>query len=115
MRRRRPARRRRRRRRRGRSRRRRRKRRWWQRRRRRGLELLRADDNKTGFRGVKRDGRTAGRPFAARPKRDGRDKYLGNFATAEEAALAVARHLAAQGQEQEEEEEAAAVPAPGGG
>ena len=50
-----------------------------------GLALLRAE-NDTGFKGVSRSRET----FQARLWQDGRNKSLGNFATAGEAALAVA-------------------------
>ena len=65
-----------------------------------GLSLLRAE-NATGFKHVCL-GKNVSKPFQAQLRQDGRDKYLGYFATAEEAALAVARFL---GQE---------VPAPPG-
>jgi hypothetical protein len=71
-----------------------------------GLTLLRAE-NVTGFKGVSRAGRSASKPFQAMQKHDGRDKHLGNFATAEEAALAVARFLGPEGVT------AALAPAPG--
>ena len=57
-----------------------------------GLALLRAD-NATGFKGVARDDRRSSKPFQAQLKHGGRHKNLGTFATAEEAALAVARFL----------------------
>ena len=55
-----------------------------------GLALVRAE-NSTGFKGVYRGGAksSAGKPFKA----ELRNKSLGYFATAEEAALAVARFL----------------------
>ena len=56
-----------------------------------GLTLLRAD-NPTGFKHVSRYG-DASKPFKAQLKHGGRHKNLRNFATAEEAALAVARFL----------------------
>ena len=56
-----------------------------------GLALVPAE-NATGFKGVCRDN-TKSKPFLASLKRDGRKKHLGHFATAEEAALAVARFL----------------------
>ena len=48
-------------------------------------------ENKTGFKGVSRQGGHL--TFKAQLTRRGRNKYLGTFATAEEAALAVAREL----------------------
>jgi hypothetical protein len=61
-----------------------------------GLVLQRSAKNATGFLNVKHiytyDGRTNRRkPFAAQIYSDGRHTCLGNFATAEEAALAYAR------------------------
>ena len=44
---------------------------------------------------MSRAGRSA--PCSRRCRSDGRDKHLGNFATAEEAALAVARFLGPEG------------------
>ena len=55
-----------------------------------GLTLLKAD-NKTGYFGVKLTNPGQPKPFAAQVWRGGRDVYLGSFATAEEAALCVAR------------------------
>ena len=70
-----------------------------------GLTLLRGrSDNSTGFKGVSYDPTWASKPFKAQLKHGGRDHYLGNFATAEEAALAVARFLGPEG--------AAAAPTP---
>ena len=60
-----------------------------------GLVLLRAE-NATGFKGVFRNNRPA-KPFQAKLKRDGSQDHLGYFATAEEAALAVARFLGPEG------------------
>ena len=60
-----------------------------------GLTLLRAE-NATGFKGV-RLGNNVSKPFQAVLWHGGRDNYLGNFATAEEAALAVARFLGPAG------------------
>ena len=60
-----------------------------------GLALLRAE-NPTGFKGVYRDDRNS-KPFRANLRHGGRKQYLGNFATAEEAALAVARFLGTEG------------------
>ena len=60
-----------------------------------GLALLRAE-NATGFKYVRRDDRKS-KPFQAQVKQDGRNRSLGNFTTAEEAALAVARFLGPEG------------------
>ena len=65
-----------------------------------GLALVRAE-NSTGFKAVFRNNSPA-KPFQAKLKHDRSQDHLGYFATAEEAALAVARFL---GQE---------VPAPDG-
>ena len=58
------------------------------------LELVRAE-NPTGFKYVSFDSRQnhASKPFKAELRDGGRHKYLGTFATPEEAALAVARAL----------------------
>ena len=61
-----------------------------------GLALLRAE-NATGFKGVNRGGKHTSKPFQAQLKRGGRMEYKGIFATAEEAALAVARFLGPEG------------------
>ena len=57
-----------------------------------GLTLLKAD-NKTGYFGVSLDKRlsAAHKPYQARVRRGGKDVHLGSFATAEEAALCIAR------------------------
>ena len=56
-----------------------------------GLTLLVAE-NKTGYFGVTHQpGRS--KPFLARVKQGGKEASLGSFATAEEAALCVARSL----------------------
>ena len=60
-----------------------------------GLALVPAE-NVTGFKGVSRTG-NASKPFQAMLRREGRDKYLGTFVTAEEAALAYARALGPDG------------------
>ena len=61
-----------------------------------GLALLRAE-NSTGFKGVGRQ-HSASKPFMASVMKRGNSKtYLGSFATAEEAALAVARFLGPEG------------------
>ena len=60
-----------------------------------GLALLHAE-TATGFKAVNLSGH-ASKPFKANLKHRGRNKHLGNFATAEEAALAVARFLGPAG------------------
>eukprot|EP00964_Phaeocystis_antarctica_P036694 scaffold20950_cov46-Phaeocystis_antarctica.AAC.1 len=72
-----------------------------------GLTLLVAE-NKTGYFGVhlKNPGRP--KPFAAQAWRDGNQVSLGCFATAEEAALCVAR--SPEGQAAAAKAEAAPVP-----
>ena len=64
-----------------------------------GLTLL-VSDHKTGYFGVCLDRPGKPKPYQARVWRGGKDVSLGNFATAEEAALSVARspegHAAAQ-------------------
>ena len=63
-----------------------------------GLSLLRSE-NSMGFKCVSRDDRKS-KPFQAQLRHGGRNNHLGTFATAEEAALAVAgflRQRAAEG------------------
>jgi hypothetical protein len=55
------------------------------------LTLLLVADNKAGYFGVKLDKPGLSRPYQARVRRGGKMVYLGYFATAEEAALCVAR------------------------
>ena len=58
-----------------------------------GLTLLLADNNKTGYFGVLHmPGRP--KPYLTQVRRGGQQVSLGSFATAEEAALAFARHHA---------------------
>ena len=53
---------------------------------------LQPSEGKTGFRGVSKDcGKALAKPFKASVRRAGKQVHLGYFATAEEAALAVAR------------------------
>ena len=61
-----------------------------------GLTLVRAE-NPAGFKFVSRDSRCVSKPFKASLKHGGRDNHLGIFATAEEAALAIARFLGPEG------------------
>ena len=55
-----------------------------------GLKLEPADTT-GGYKGVTKDKRLWSKPYQAKIRRDGKEKYLGTFATAEEAALAFAR------------------------
>ena len=55
-----------------------------------GLTLLEAD-NKTGYFGVHLDRACKTKPYQAQVRRGGNMVYLGSFATAEEAALCIAR------------------------
>jgi hypothetical protein len=71
------------------------------------LTLLVAE-NTTGYFGVNLDRRGLPKPYQARVKRGGKYVYLGVFATAEEAALCVAR--TPEGQAAAAERVAAAVP-----
>ena len=60
-----------------------------------GLSLVPAS-NATGFKGVShRSG--SSRPYKAEIGQNGKQRYLGSFASAAEAALAVARHLGPAG------------------
>ena len=61
-----------------------------------GLVLVRAE-NATGFKGVYRSDRHISKPFKAQLWHGGRINNLGTFATAEEAALAIARLLGPAG------------------
>ena len=61
-----------------------------------GLTLLRAE-NSTGFKRVTLESRSVSKPFKATAWHGGRNKHLGMFATAEEAALVVARFLGPEG------------------
>ena len=55
-----------------------------------GLTLLLAE-NSTGYFGVTLSNSGSSKPYKARVTRGGKKVHLGNFATAEEAALRVAR------------------------
>ena len=62
-----------------------------------GLTLMRSESSSSGFRGVSIDlRRNQSNPYKAHARRDGKRIHLGSFATAEEAALCVARASAAQ-------------------
>ena len=53
--------------------------------------VLRVAENKTGYFGVRLDNPGRAKPYQAKVWRDGKAVFLGSFATAEEAALCVAR------------------------
>ena len=55
-----------------------------------GLTLLKAD-NKKGYFGVNLNNPGKAKPYVARARRGGKQVHLGYFATAEEAALCIAR------------------------
>ena len=55
-----------------------------------GLTLL-VGENKTGYLGVRHEPKSKRNPYRAQVRRSGKDVHLGNFVTAEEAALCVAR------------------------
>ena len=75
-----------------------------------GLTLLRSD-NSTGFKHVAKQSDTLRKPYVAQPSHGGRQEYQGMFATAEEAALAVARFLARSQESSGEKPPRAAAPA----
>ena len=75
-----------------------------------GLTLVRAD-MPSGFRNVYMHPRNLVRPFEPKVTRDGKQVYLGYFATAEEAALCVARTPEAKANIMEAEARAAAAKA----
>jgi hypothetical protein len=60
-----------------------------------GLELARSYQNETGFKGVKNNGKNSGR-YEAHLGKNGKNRYLGTFATPEEAALWYARQAGAE-------------------
>ena len=70
--------------------------------------VLRVADNKAGYFGVNLDRPGKLKPYQARVSRDGKVVNLGSFATAEEAALCIARspegQAAAKRKAAEEEE-----------
>ena len=55
-----------------------------------GVTLL-VGENKTGYLGVRHEPKSKRNPYRAQVRRSGKDVHLGNFVTAEEAALCVAR------------------------
>ena len=73
-----------------------------------GLELVPSSSNETGFKGAhKRGGK-----YEAYIREDGKQRYLGMFATPEEAALCYARHIGAERAAAEAVEARVAVPEP---
>jgi len=60
-----------------------------------GLTLVRSESSSTGYKGVAFFDSNRSKPYQAKVKRGGKTMSLGFFATAEEAALAVARDSAA--------------------
>ena len=74
-----------------------------------GLALLKAD-NSTGYFGVGLNKPGQPKPYKAQVKRGCKDVYLGNFATAEEAALHVARSPEGQAAAKRPKRPAAAAP-----
>merc|ERR1740139_819658 len=69
-----------------------------------GLTLVRSSSSQSGFLNVGMNASSKVRPYQASVRRDGKQVYLGHFATAEEAALHFARTPEAQA--------AAALPPP---
>ena len=61
-----------------------------------GLTLLRAESNSTGYKCVSWHKRPEAKPYRAEVRRGGKKVHLGDFTTAEEAALAYARTPEAQ-------------------
>jgi hypothetical protein len=77
-----------------------------------GVQLHLSSSSSTGYKCVRRMSKgTNSRPFMARGRRDGRVISLGCFATAREAAVAYARHVALVGAQTAEEVAQAAVQA----
>eukprot|EP00964_Phaeocystis_antarctica_P075520 scaffold46606_cov77-Phaeocystis_antarctica.AAC.3 len=72
-----------------------------------GLTLL-VGENKTGYLCVRHEPKSKRNPYRAQVRRSGKDVHLGNFVTAEEAALCVAR--SPEGQATAAERAAAAPP-----
>ena len=71
---------------------------------------LRVADNKTGYSGVSFEPRSHSKPHVARVKRGGKMVHLSSFATAEEAALCVARSPEGQAAAKKAAATAAAAP-----
>ena len=77
----------------------------------RGLTLLVAD-NKTGYFGVRLNNPGQSKPYQARVRRGGKKVRLGTFATAEEAALCIARSPEGRAAAAEQAAAERAAPAP---
>jgi len=75
-----------------------------------GLTLQRSERAITGFKCVFFDRSSSLKPYLAKPQRDGKSVQLGHYATAEQAALALARW--GKGEQIQEQMAAAAVPVP---
>ena len=73
-----------------------------------GLELVHSSYSETGFRGVTRNGSK----YIANKRENRTQRYLGTFATPEEAALYYARHIGAKRAAAEAAEARVAVPQP---
>jgi hypothetical protein len=73
-----------------------------------GLELVPSSSNETGFRGVKKNGGK----YKAEVRENGKQRYLGIFATPEEAALCYARHIGVDRAATEAVEARVAAPQP---
>ena len=76
-----------------------------------GLTLLKAD-NKAGYYGVHLHYPGQPKPYQAQVRRGGKTVYLGSFATAEEAALCVARSPEGRAAAAEQAAAERAAPAP---
>jgi len=61
-----------------------------------GLTLLRSESGSTGYNGVSFDSTCPNKPYKAQVRRGGKQVYLGNHATPEEAALSYTRSPKAQ-------------------
>ena len=59
-----------------------------------GLELVPSSSNETGFKCVVKQ--VSGGKYVAQINKNGKQRYLGRFATPEEAALCYARHIGAE-------------------
>jgi hypothetical protein len=73
-----------------------------------GLELLPSSSNETGFRGVRKNGGK----YQVEIRENGKPRYLGSFATPEEAALCYARHIGVDRAATEAGETRVAAPQP---
>ena len=75
-----------------------------------GLELVPSSSNETGFKCVVKQ--VSGGKYVAQINKNGKQRYLGRFATPEEAALCYARHIGAERAAAEAAEARAAEPEP---